>query len=32
MLFRSKCGKLIEINRYNFITDKEYYNTILNIK
>jgi len=32
MLFRSKSGKLIEIIRSNYITDKDYYNAILKIK
>ena len=32
MLFRSKTGKLIEIIRSNYITDKDYYNAILKIK
>jgi hypothetical protein len=32
MLFRLKNGKIIEILRKNYITDKEYYKAILLIK
>jgi hypothetical protein len=32
MLFRSKNGKLVEIIRKEYITDKDYYNAILKIK
>ena len=32
MLFRSKCGKLVEVVRANYLTDKEYYIAILKLK
>lgn len=31
MIFRYKCGKIKEINRKDFITDKEYYLKIMEI-
>lgn len=31
MLFRDKTGKLVEINRKDFINDKEYYTKIASI-
>ncbi len=32
MLFRAKTGELIEIVRSHFITDNNYYTTILSLK
>jgi len=32
MIFRTITGKLIEVNRYDFINDKLYYEKILEIK
>jgi len=32
MLFRTNTGELIEINKYDFINDKLYYQKILEIK
>ena len=32
MLYRNNNGKLVEINRYNYVNDKEYYESIIRIK
>jgi hypothetical protein len=32
MIFRNITGELVEINRYNFINDKLYYEKIMKIK
>jgi len=32
MLFRTQDGKLIEINKYDFINDKLYYQKLIEIK
>jgi hypothetical protein len=32
MLILSKDGKLVEINRKDFLTDSEYYNKIISLK
>ena len=31
MIFRTKNGKLVEVKRTNFVTDKKYYEYIMNI-
>lgn len=32
MLFRNKEGKITEINKYNYLSDKQFYKKILEIK
>lgn len=32
MLYRNNNGKLVEINRYSYVNDKEYYESIIRIK
>ena len=32
MIFRNQDGKLVEINRYDYVNDSIYYNKIMNIK
>lgn len=31
MIFRKSNGELIIINRFNYVTDEEYYQTIMNL-
>lgn len=32
MLFRNENGKIIEMYKYNFLTDKEFYRKVMHIK